>query len=392
MKTLKRLCAVLVGIVFLLGGLLKLMDPVGAGLQVKEYLSFFHLGFLHGGAKAIGILLSLTEGITGIALITGVRRRLTAWVTAVLVGFFTLVTLILWIANPAMHCGCFGEAIHLTHGETLIKNLILAVLTAFAFLPKVPEADVPVRKKAAFWMAAASLVITLWYNGRHLPLLDFTVYSPGVELYASLDNPYQAEDGLVTTYIYEKDGQTGSFTPEFMPDSTWTYVRTDTLERSGYHRPAVTPILSFSDADGRYQDELAVLGRVIVFSVYAPEKADWQRLLGQYETARRAGASTFVLVGSVPEEMDRLGVPPELTLYYADPKELMTFNRANGGGTYVNNGEIVTKWAPCDAPKSGEMEALIYRNPVDASTAFVSHRRILAQGFCLYLAALLLLL
>ena len=70
----------------------------------------------------------------------------------------------------------------------------------------------------------------------------------------------------------------------------------------------------------------------------------------------------------------------------------MTFNRANGGGTYLHNGEIVSKWAPCDAPKSGEMEALLSRNPVDASTSFVSRRRILSQGFCLYLVALLLLL
>ena len=392
MKKVKRISAALVGFVLLGSGLLKMLDPVGTGLLVKEYLSFFHLGFLQGASKGLGILLSLTEGVTGVALITGVRRKLTAWVTAVLLGFFTLVTLLLWIVNPPMHCGCFGEAIHLSHGESLVKNLILLALAALAFLPKTQDVEVPARKKAAFWIAAVSLVFALWYNARHLPLLDFTVYAPGTELYASLDNPYQAQDGLVTTYIYEKDGQTGSFTPEFLPDSSWTYVRTDTLERSGFHRPSATPILSFFDAEGLYQDERAVLGQVILFSVYHPEKVDWKRLEGQYETARRAGASTFVVVGGVAEDMDRLGVPPQLEIFYADPKELMTFNRANGGGTYLHNGEIVSKWAPCDAPKSGEMEALLNRNSVDASTSFVSRRRILSQGFCLYLVALLLLL
>ena len=213
MKKVKRISAALVGFVLLGSGLLKMLDPVGTGLLVKEYLSFFHLGFLQGASKGLGILLSLTEGVTGVALITGVRRKLTAWVTAVLLGFFTLVTLLLWIVNPPMHCGCFGEAIHLSHGESLVKNLILLALAALAFLPKTQDVEVPARKKAAFWIAAVSLVFALWYNARHLPLLDFTVYAPGTELYASLDNPYQAQDGLVTTYIYEKDGQTGSFTP-----------------------------------------------------------------------------------------------------------------------------------------------------------------------------------
>ena len=36
MKSIKRICAVIVGLVLLVAGLLKLMDPVGAGLVAAE--------------------------------------------------------------------------------------------------------------------------------------------------------------------------------------------------------------------------------------------------------------------------------------------------------------------------------------------------------------------
>ena len=46
MKNIKRKAAILVGIVFLVSGLLKLADPVGTMLIVTEYCKFLHIGFL----------------------------------------------------------------------------------------------------------------------------------------------------------------------------------------------------------------------------------------------------------------------------------------------------------------------------------------------------------
>ena len=171
---LRRFCAVVIGLVFLASGLLKLLDPVGTGLIVSEYFKFFHLGFLQGTAKALGMVLSLVEATTGAALISGVFRKTTAVVTSVLVVFFTIVTLILWIANPEMDCGCFGEAIHLTHGQTLLKNVVLLALAAAAFIP-FQNFGVPRKGKyVAFFLAVPSLVFALVHNARHLPMIDFT--------------------------------------------------------------------------------------------------------------------------------------------------------------------------------------------------------------------------
>ena len=381
---LRRFCAILIGLVFLASGLLKLLDPVGTGLIVSEYFKFFHLGFLQGTAKALGMVLSLVEAITGAALISGVFRKTTAIVTSVLVVFFTIITLILWIAKPEMDCGCFGEAIHLSHGQTLLKNLVLLALAALAFIP-FQNFGVPRKGKyVAFFLAIPSLIFALCHNARHLPMIDFTEFAPGTELFASLDNDYQEMDGKVPTFIYERNGQRGSFTLDALPDSTWTFVGVDTLSRSGMYKNASKPVLSFRDAEGEYQDELAVLGKVMVFSVYDPEDADWDRIRTQAAEARVCGATPLIL--AVPGE----DTPEDV--YLADYKPLITLNRANGGATYFNDGELISKWSPRDVPEGEELRSLLDREPVVASTDFIVGRRIRAQGFALYLLALLLLL
>ncbi len=383
---LRRFCAILIGLVFLVSGLLKLLDPVGTGLIVTEYLKFFHVGFLQGGAKVFGMVLSLMEAITGAALVAGVYRKFTAIVASLLIVFFTAITVVLWLANPEMDCGCFGEAIHLTHWETLLKNLVLLALALLAFIP-FQNFGVPRRgKKIAFWIAVPSLVFALWYNDRHLPMLDFTEFKPGVELFASLDNDYQAMDNKVPTFIYERDGQRGSFTLDNLPDSTWTFVSVDTLSRNGAYRSEAKPVLSFRDKDGTYQDEQAVLGKTMVFSVTDPAKADWDRIRSQYADAAAQGATPLIL--TVPGE----GVSEDLTVYFADYKPLITMNRSNGGATYFDNGELIAKWSPRDVPEGSDLKGFLDRDPVDASTEFTVKRRIRAQGFSLYLFALLLLL
>ena len=381
---LRRFCAILIGLVFLASGLLKLLDPVGTGLIVSEYFKFFHLGFLQGTAKALGMVLSLVEATTGAALVSGVFRKTTAVITSILVVFFTIVTVILWLANPEMDCGCFGEAIHLTHGQTLLKNLVLLGLALIAFIP-FQNFGVPRKGKyAAFFLAVPSLVFALCHNARHLPMIDFTEFAPGTELFASLDNDYQEMDGKVPTFIYERNGQRGSFTLDALPDSTWTFVGVDTLTRSGLYKNASTPVLSFRDAEGTYQDELAVLGKVLVFSVYDPAKADWDRIRSQAVDARAAGATPLIL--SV------LGEDVPQDAYFADYKPLITLNRANGGAVYFHDGELISKWSPRDVPEREELRSLLDREPVAASTDFIVGRRIRAQGFTVYLLALLLLL
>ena len=105
---MKRFCGYVAGFVFFISGILKLMDPVGASLVMKEYFHFLHIGFMDFSAMTAGIFFSFAECTIGAGLITGVWRRVVAPVSIGFQSLFTLITLLLVVFNPKMDCGCFG--------------------------------------------------------------------------------------------------------------------------------------------------------------------------------------------------------------------------------------------------------------------------------------------
>ena len=386
---LRRLAAILLGIVFLVSGLLKIEDPVGTMLIVTEYLKFFHLGFLIPAAKGLGILLGSVEALVGVALVTGVLRVLCAWVAGVMVLFFTVVTLILWLSAAPMDCGCFGEAIPLTPAQSFWKNVVLLALALLAFTPPRHLGKPKRHRMVAAALAALSVLFAVIYSNTHLPIADYTSFDLGAELMASLDDDIEADNHYMPAFVYEKDGQQGTFALNQLPDSSWTFVRADTLFRPSVGMRKDHPILSFRSAEGDYLDELAARGRVVVFSVYNPRRAHWTRLQQQYQAAAAAGATPLLLVSAMPETLEALDLPREMPLYYADYKTLITLNRSNGGASYFAEGELIAKWHSRSVPQ--DFLPFMQADPVELSTRHILKRRIQAQGFCLYLAALLIL-
>lgn len=346
MRFLRRFCAVAVGITFIVSGLSKIMDPAGTMLIVTEYLKLLSLGFLIPVAKVLGILLATLEAITGIALVTGVLRKVAAWITAVMVGGFTFITLFLLVKNPSMDCGCFGEAIHLNHLQSFLKNVALVALSAIAFIPLKSIGTSKPRKWVSFGIATLAILYAVLYSNTHIPILDFTEFAPGCELMASLDD----EDDW---------------------DSSKTY-----------------PVLSFRDSQNRYCDSLAVEGPVVTLSVYEPSKANWERIHKHYSQIEAAGARPLLLVASYPLEIDRFDIPIDMTVYYADYKTLITLNRSNGGATYFRDGELIEKWHQRAFPEllSGHIQA----DPVERGSRFILARRVKSQAFCLGLATVLI--
>ncbi len=353
MRVIRRINAVLIGFVFFLAGILKLMDPVGARLVVEEYLKFLHLNFLMGGAGFIGSGMALLEALVGAALITGVWRRVMAIVTGVMLGFFTLLTLLLYIKNPHIDCGCFGEIIHLTHAQSLIKNLILLAMWALAFLPFRKMEITRKVKYVSFPIAAVSVCFFLLYSSFSIPLVDFTPFKPGAELML----PWDIDD--------------------------------PTDDR--------TPTLSISDASGEYVDEKLVEGQLVVVSVYDPEKMrpnHWARVQRVVQDAKDAGFTPMVLAAATPEMMKELVSSHEVldATYYADRKKLLTLNRSNGGAAFIQDGLIVTKWHRLDLPDHQKLEDFAAEDVTESLLSENNRDRIKLQAFLLYIFAVMLLM
>ena len=165
MRVINKIAAFILGSVFFLSGILKLMDPLGTSLIVSSYLSFLHLSFLQFASGLLACIFPLVECILGSAMILGVFRKPTGIAVLALQVFFTLLTLLLVIFNPQMDCGCFGEAIHLTHTQSFIKNLILLALWALALLPLRKETPAPRKSKfIGFALVGVSVLLFLLYS------------------------------------------------------------------------------------------------------------------------------------------------------------------------------------------------------------------------------------
>ena len=392
-SAIRRLCSVLLGLVFFTAGMLKLMDPVGSGLIVDEYLKFLHMGWLGFASKPIGVALALVEALTGAALLAGVWRKQVALVTSFLTVAFTILTLQLLIVNPEMDCGCFGEAIHLTHLQTFIKNLVLCLLCIGAFLPARDYGRNRKSKVVAFSLAAVAILLFTVHSLISIPLMDFTEFAPGVSL---AEDEYEevpgggislnGENDTKEEYyvIYEKNGQEGAFTLDRLPDSTWMFVRVETIESGIPDYESSVPLFYISDADGDYRNDLLTEGRVMVLSIYdVPGYKDSERGLQFLKDAEEAGFTVLTVAREPVDGMDT---------YLSDFKKIITFNRSNGGVTYIDDGEIICKWPSRRIPDAEELSKVYDRNPIEQMVVRSSRRRIAFQGLFLYSLAVLLIL
>lgn len=386
----RRFCAFVLGAVFLISGILKLMDPVGSEFIMKSYFSFLHIGFMDFSAKFFGVAFALTEAVLGAALMSGVWRKVVGIAVVALTTFFTLLTLVLLIFNPVMDCGCFGEAIHLTHLQTFVKNVILCALCCGAFIP-MRELDRPVKVKyVSFALTACSLVALLIYSMVALPLKDYTAFHPGAMLQAAADEQYK--DFSEPEFIYEKDGVTQAFSLDALPDSSWNFV--DSRIRQDDF--AAGTVLTLTDDAGEYCDSLATKGNVLVVSAY--RKLSAGRIEGiesLVADVRAVGLTPIVLVPSddvLAAASEKHAALEDGLVYYSDYKTLATLNRSNGGATWISDGQIVRKWSYTLRPSREKLSTSLAEDPTALALETQSKGSLALQSFLLYIFAVLLLL
>lgn len=328
---IRRFAAILLGGVLLVGSIFKIIDPVGASLVMSSYLSFLHLGFLGFASGFLAVVFNAIEAACGIALVTGVYPRIFRTASLVLMVFFTFLTLLLYIFNPSMDCGCFGEIVHLTHAQSFWKNIVLLGLWAVAFLPYKRVEQAPKRRVFTALMALVMVGGLEIYQFRHLPVIDLTDLKIGTEL----------SEGMV----------------------------------------------SLRDVEGEYRDKQAMYGRVLLISVYRPDRADMLKI----ERARRLGESAGFKVievynGTIPG-------PQRSRSYFGDYKALKSLNRSNAGVSYVSDGMITRKWT-LDSFLGMEEDALIEMadfDPVELIAKSCESGRISLGAFSLVVFLLLFL-
>ncbi|MDR3351273.1 MAG: DoxX family protein [Prevotellaceae bacterium] len=369
MKTVRIICRVCIGLLFIFSGYVKAIDPTGSQIIFTEYFKAFHLDFfIPWGPALVAWCASTAELLIGCCALLGVRMKETAWATAIFMGFFTILTLILAVFNPVTDCGCFGEAIKLTNWQTFFKNLLILPFAAVMFWQR--ESYKSFASRRAEWVTAGVLallpLILSAYCYRHLPLIDFMAYKVGANITEVKED--NRPDEFFTLLYYEKDGLEQEFTMENYPkDTAWKFVRAaNKVIKKGYVSPMVDfSILNLSDRTDVTDSILQLPGYVFLLVLPHAEESSLKyaakiNALADY-CAVKDSMHFFALSGSGEEAVSQFAVQTGAmySFYTTDEKPLKSMVRANPGLVLLQDATVIAKWSAADIPSPEQLQKKI---------------------------------
>lgn len=359
-----------VGLTFILSGLVKAIDPLGTQYKIQDYLAAIppSLSLPDMLTLLMSISLSMVEFTLGAFMLTAISRRVTARLTLLFMVVMTAVTVWIYIADPVKDCGCFGDALTLTNLETLLKNIVLLALAALVAWRPTHIGRLMSRSNQMLlgqMLMVTPVALSFWclYD---LPLIDFRPYHIGADIKAGMEIPEGAEQPVFdTTFIMEKDGERREFTLDNYPDSTWTFVDSKTVTvKEGY----VPPIHDFSitAADGEDITDM-VLGREgYTFLLISPDldKADDQNFgdIDQiYEFCQDNSIPFYCLTASTEKSQQHWQniTGAEYPFCMTDATTLKTMIRSNPGLMLLEKGVVRGKWSHNRLPDTTELETML---------------------------------
>ena len=365
---------VLMAVTFIVSGFVKAIDPLGTQYKITDYLEALHIEWIFPtwSTLLMSVLLSMCEFAIGIFLLFAIRRRWVSKIALLVMSIMTLITVWIYFANPVKDCGCFGDAIVLTNGQTLGKNIILLAIAILLWrkpleMPRlISKSTQWIVINYTFLYSIAMSLWSLWY----LPQFDFRPYHIGMNIAKGMEIPKGAKQPKFdTTFILEKNGVRKEFTIDNYPDSTWKFIDSKTVQtEEGY----VPPIHDFSIEDAKTGDDLTqeiIHRKGYTFLLISPhlEVADDSNFgpIDQiYEYANDHGYKFICLTasadGAIKHWQDITGA--EYPFYTTDETTLKTLIRSNPGLVLLKDGTIIRKWSHNDLPTSDQLS-----KPLDQS-------------------------
>ena len=367
LKMIVNLCRIIVAVTFIFSGFVKAIDPIGTQYKLQDYLGAIGMaGILPNWTLlAVAVFLAAIEFCIGIFLLFAIQRRLISKLTAAFMAFMTMVTVWIVVADPVKDCGCFGDALHLTNTETLIKNIVLLVCS-LAIMYR-PLAMFRFVSKSNQWIVTNyTIVFILVSSGLslyYLPIFDFRPYHIGVNIPRGMEIPKGAKlPQFKTTFIMEKNGQRKEFTLDNYPDASWKFIDSKTVQTSeGY----IPPIHDFSITDNKTGLDLtnSVLShKGYTFLLIAPhlETADdsnFGDIDRLYEYAQSYDIPFYCLTASTTKAIKRWIdlTGAEYSFCITDEAVLKTIIRSNPGLLLLKDGTIINKWSHNNLPNEAKL-------------------------------------
>ena len=355
---LNVICRWAVGLVFLFSSFVKGVDPMGTTFKVQEYMTAWSIGGLTfewalplAGVLSMGLICA--EFLVGVLLIFNAYRRLSAWLLAAMMLFFTVTTFMDALTNKVTDCGCFGDAVKLTNWQTFWKNIVLDVPTVYIVLSR------NLRRKrrferdgVVFIMAVAAMLVFGIYNIKHEPVIDFRPWKIGNKM---MDTESSEEVKSYVTYRNLSTGETEEFESarlmEKMQDPQWAEQWEWESSRVVDPREIAAPGFSMMDLDGedRATDLLVAEDGMLIVTVHHLQEVDpkgVREIRMALAMAEENGLRIVMLTSALPEEVQTWMYENKiegLDYLFADATAIETMMRGNPGFMYVKDATVVDK-------------------------------------------------
>ncbi|MDR2129706.1 MAG: DoxX family protein [Odoribacteraceae bacterium] len=369
MPVIRNFSRLIVGIVFIYSGFVKGIDPLGSMYKFIEYFNAAGLGNLDTLALIAAFALALAEFVIGLALLFNLRPRVASPVALLFMLLFTPLTLYLAFANPVNDCGCFGDALKLTHWQSFWKNVVLLGLAGIVHVNRgrYNTSLSPARQGGLLSLLGLGMFGLSLYSYSTLPVLDFSPYAVGKNIQEGMKTPDEAELNQYEVTLFYKhltSGEIKAFTDENYPwqDSSWVYERT---ERKLLKRGYIPPIHDFfieHPLEGEITREVLEANDYTLL-VVARDLEGLPR-----EMQARINRLAYYLQGrgyhvlgltSASEESarafrERYRVP--YVICSSDDTQLKTMIRSTPGLLLLHGGTIIAKWPGGGIPEVAALE------------------------------------
>ena len=371
-----NICRFILAATFIFSGYVKAIDPLGTLYKLKDYAAAMALNDIlpDWALVIVAIALGALEFSLGVFMLFAVRRHTVSKLTLALMSVMTALTVWIYIADPVKDCGCFGDALTLTNGETLLKNIVLIACAALVAWRPVDMARFISRTNQWIvkYYTIAYIVVTSVYCLYTLPIFDFRPYRVGTNIKQGMEIPEGAEQPeFESTFILRKNGVTREFTLDNYPDSTWEYVDTKTVQTKKGYEPPIHDFAITTNDTGEDITEQLLTKKGYTFLLVSPRLAvaddsNFGDIDQIYEYAAENGVDFFCLTASTNEDIERWRelTGAEYKFCNADETTLKTMIRSNPGLILLKDGTIIGKWSHNALPQTDELTAPLEQLPI----------------------------
>ncbi len=367
--TVVNVCRFVLAATFIFSGYVKAIDPLGTLYKLKDYAAAMSLNGLLPDWVLVGVAIALgaLEFALGVFMLFAVRRHVVSRITLAFMTAMTVLTLWIFVADPVKDCGCFGDALKLTNGETLLKNIVLIACAALVAWRPADMARFISRSNQWIvrYYTVAYIVITSVYCLYTLPIFDFRPYHVGTNIKQGMEIPEGAEQPeFESTFLLRKNGETREFTLDNYPDSTWEYVDTRTVQTKKGYEPPIHDFALTSCDTGEDITEQVLTKKGYTFLLVSPRLAvaddsNFGDIDQIYEYAEENGADFYCVTASANDEIERWRdlTGAEYQFCNADETTLKTMIRSNPGLILLKDGTIIGKWSHNALPQTDDLTA-----------------------------------